>query len=71
LLGARDEAQLDEIMTTERHLLYVAATRARDFLWMSGVDPISEFLADLALAVKRDDENADTSLQSELPTPYL
>ena len=47
LLGARDEAQLDEIMTTERHLLYVAATRARDYLWMSGVDPVSEFLTDL------------------------
>lgn len=47
LLSARDEAQLDEIMTTERHLLYVAATRARDHLWMSGVVPVSEFLADL------------------------
>lgn len=34
-------------MTTERHLLYVAATRARDFLWMSGIAPVSEFLADL------------------------
>ncbi|RKF13525.1 DNA helicase [Roseovarius spongiae] len=48
LLTARDEAHLDEIMTTERHLLYVAATRARDFLWMSGVAPVSEFLSDLA-----------------------
>lgn len=47
LLSARDEAHLDEIMTTERHLLYVAATRARDFLWMSGVAPVSEFLSDL------------------------
>ena len=47
LLSARDEGQLDEVMSTERHLLYVAATRARDYLWMSGVDPISEFLADL------------------------
>ena len=47
LLSARDEVHLDEIMTTERHLLYVAATRARDFLWMSGVAPVSEFLADL------------------------
>ena len=47
LLAARDEAQLDKIMTTERHLLYVAATRARDFLWMSGVEPVSEFLHDL------------------------
>ncbi|MFC3614761.1 3'-5' exonuclease [Lutimaribacter marinistellae] len=47
LLAARDEAQLDEVMSTERHLLYVAATRARDFLWLSGVEPVSEFLDDL------------------------
>ena len=48
-LAAKDEAQLDEVMTTERHLLYVAATRARDYLWMSGVQPVSEFLNDLML----------------------
>ena len=47
ILSARDEAQLDEIMNTERHLLYVAATRARDYLWMSGVNPVSEFFSDL------------------------
>lgn len=47
LLAAKDEAQLDEVMNTERHLLYVAATRARDHLWMSGVDPVSEFLLDI------------------------
>ena len=47
LLMARDEAQVDEIMNTERHLLYVAATRARDRLWLSGVSPVSEFLQDL------------------------
>ncbi|MDV7145648.1 3'-5' exonuclease [Tropicimonas sp. TH_r6] len=47
LMAAQDEAQLDEVMATERHLLYVAATRARDFLWMSGVEPVSEFLNDL------------------------
>ncbi|TVS00828.1 MAG: DNA helicase, partial [Rhodobacteraceae bacterium] len=47
LLMANDEAQIDEIMNTERHLLYVAATRARDRLWLSGVSPISEFLRDL------------------------
>jgi superfamily I DNA/RNA helicase len=46
-LAAKDESQLDEVMTTERHLLYVAATRARDHLWLSGVEPISEFLNDL------------------------
>ena len=48
LLSAKDESQLDEIMATERHLLYVAATRARDHLWLSGVSPVSEFLTDLA-----------------------
>jgi len=47
LLAARDEGQLDEVMSTERHLLYVAATRARDFLWVSGTRPVSEFLTDL------------------------
>jgi len=47
LLAAKDEAQLDEVMSTERHLLYVAATRARDFLWMSGSEPVSEFLMDV------------------------
>ncbi|WP_172330332.1 3'-5' exonuclease [Mangrovicoccus sp. HB161399] len=50
LLAARDEAQLDEVMATERHLLYVAATRARDRLWMSGVNPVSEFVTDLLAA---------------------
>ena len=32
---------------TERHLLYVACTRARDHLLVSGVNPYSEFLDDL------------------------
>lgn len=43
-----DEADLEEVYNTERHLLYVACTRARDRLWVSGVSPISEFLDDLA-----------------------
>ncbi|WP_412507546.1 3'-5' exonuclease [Roseovarius sp. SYSU LYC5161] len=47
LLSANDEARLDEIMNTERHLLYIAASRARDHLWMSGVNPVSEFFGDL------------------------
>jgi superfamily I DNA/RNA helicase len=47
LLAAKDESQLDEVMATERHLLYVAATRARDHLWLSGMDPVSEFVTDL------------------------
>ena len=42
-----DESDLEEIYTTERHLLYVACTRARDHLLVSGVEPASEFLDDL------------------------
>jgi mRNA-degrading endonuclease RelE of RelBE toxin-antitoxin system len=42
-----DENDLDEVYATERHLLYVACTRAREFLHVSGVAPASEFLADL------------------------
>lgn len=42
-----DEFELDEVVATERQLLYVAATRARDRLWVSGVDPASEFLEEL------------------------
>lgn len=41
-----DEFELDEVVATERQLLYVAATRARDRLWISGVEPASEFLED-------------------------
>ncbi|WP_341404044.1 3'-5' exonuclease [Luteolibacter soli] len=44
-----DEADLEEVYTTERHLLYVACTRARDRLLVCGVDPESEFLGDLGL----------------------
>src|SRR5690606_41541056 len=42
-----DEADLEEVYNTERHLLYVACTRARDNLWVSGVGPGSEFLRDV------------------------
>jgi len=44
---AADMVNLQEIHETERHLLYVAITRARDALAVSGVKPGSEFLADL------------------------
>ena len=37
----------EKLYDTERHLLYVACTRARDFLLVTGVDPVSEFLDDL------------------------
>lgn len=45
-----EESDLDDVYETERHLLYVACTRARDRLLVSGVKPGSEFLADLRLA---------------------
>lgn len=41
-----DTADLEEVYNTERHLLYVACTRARDRLLVTGVDPASEFLDD-------------------------
>ena len=44
-----DDADLEEVYNTERHLLYVACTRARDHLLVTGVDPPSEFLDDLRL----------------------
>lgn len=43
-----DEADLKEVYDTERHLLYVACTRARDRLLVTGVEPVSEFLGDLS-----------------------
>lgn len=43
-----DESDLDDVYETERHLLYVACTRARDRLLVSGVNPASEFLFDLS-----------------------
>ena len=48
-----DEVELDEVYDTERQLFYVACTRARESLIVSGVSPASEFFADL-----KDGENA-------------
>jgi superfamily I DNA/RNA helicase len=45
--SVEDETDLEEVYNTERHLLYVACTRARDHLLVTGVDPASEFLEDL------------------------
>ena len=42
-----DEADLEDVYNTERHLLYVACTRARDHLLVTSVAPASEFLDDL------------------------
>ena len=44
---AADEAELDAIYETERRLLYVACTRAREHLILTGVAPGSEYLTDL------------------------
>jgi hypothetical protein len=43
-----DDADLEEVYDTERHLLYVACTRARDQLLVTSVSPESEFLDDLS-----------------------
>jgi superfamily I DNA/RNA helicase len=46
---AADESDLSEVYDTERHLLYVACTRARDQLILTGVEPASEYLDDLRM----------------------
>ncbi len=43
-----DESDLEEVYDTERHLLYVACTRARDHLLVTAVGAGSGFLGDLA-----------------------
>jgi superfamily I DNA/RNA helicase len=42
-----EDSDLKEVYDTERQLLYVACTRARDFLFVTAVEPASEFLDDL------------------------
>ena len=42
-----DDADLREVYETERHLLYLACTRARDQLLLTAVKPASEFLDDM------------------------
>jgi ATP-dependent exoDNAse (exonuclease V) beta subunit len=42
-----DPSDLEDTYNTERHLLYVACTRARDHLLVTGVEPASEFLEDM------------------------
>ena len=46
---AADEAELDEIYETERRLLYVACTRAREHLLLTGIEPASEYLDDFSV----------------------
>lgn len=47
LAAVADETELDDVYETERHLFYVACTRARDRLLISAVRPASEFIQDL------------------------
>ncbi|MGA0556806.1 3'-5' exonuclease [Larkinella sp. VNQ87] len=44
-----DYADLEDVYNTERHLLYVACTRARDQLLITSVKPCSEFLDDIMM----------------------
>jgi len=44
-----DQSDLEEVYNTERHLLYVACTRARENLLLTSVNPASEFLDDLTI----------------------
>lgn len=45
-----DDADLQEVYDTERQLLYVACTRARDHLLITSVEPASEFLDDMLIS---------------------
>jgi hypothetical protein len=44
-----DDAELEEVYETERHLLYVVCTRAWDYLLLTSGDNPSEFLDDLLI----------------------
>ena len=44
-----DVSDLEDVYNTDRHLLYVACTRARDHLLITGIAPASEFLDDLRI----------------------
>ncbi|MFH1892579.1 MAG: UvrD-helicase domain-containing protein [Candidatus Zixiibacteriota bacterium] len=44
-----DDTDLEEVYNTERHLLYVACTRARDHLLVTSVAPASEFVDDMRM----------------------
>jgi superfamily I DNA/RNA helicase/mRNA-degrading endonuclease RelE of RelBE toxin-antitoxin system len=46
---AAEMSDLEDVYHTERHLLYVACTRARDQLLVTSVEPASEFLDDLRM----------------------
>src|SRR5581483_9126624 len=57
-----DDSDLEEVYNTERHLLYVACTRARDYLLVTSTSPASEFLDDLRMPrpyIRRSSRNSD------------
>lgn len=47
LESVTDESDLEDAYQTERHLLYVAITRAREYLLITGLIPGSEYLEDM------------------------
>lgn len=48
-----DESELQEVYDTERHLLYVACTRAREALFITAAEPESVFLEDLMYVISQ------------------
>ena len=49
LTGTEQKAVKTAAFDLQRQLLYVACTRARDHLLVTGVDPASEFIDDLLI----------------------
>lgn len=47
LEAVTDSSDLEEVYNTERYLLYVACTRARENLLITGISPGSEFIDDM------------------------
>lgn len=54
-----DDSDLEEVYNTDRHLLYVASTRARDHLLVTGVVPGSAFVGDLGVSRHSDLESGN------------
>lgn len=48
LLATPDPARWQDVLDAERHLLYVACTRARERLLVTAVSPASELLDELS-----------------------
>jgi hypothetical protein len=47
--GIGDQAELEAVYESERHLFYLACMRPRDRLLVSGVRPGSELLGDMLI----------------------